>query len=93
MLTPCSSEADGDQTERVISERVPASEGGARARGKSDDDRTTMPRLHPLQPSRSKFRIQRMLFIIANARRVSEGMDAVGPCVAVARARGPQQDR
>jgi len=26
---PCSSEAEGDQTERVISERVPASEGGA----------------------------------------------------------------
>ena len=69
-----SSEADGDQTERVISERVPASEGGARAPGKSDDDRATMPRLHPLQPSRSKFRIRRMHIIIATARRVSVGL-------------------
>ena len=31
-----SSEAEGDQTERVISERVPASEGGARALGTSE---------------------------------------------------------
>ena len=30
------SEAEGDQTERVISERVPASEGGARAPGMSE---------------------------------------------------------
>ena len=36
MLTPCSSAAEGDQTERVISERVPASEGAARARMMSD---------------------------------------------------------
>ena len=36
MLTPCSSEAEGDQTERVISERVPASEGAARAPGMSE---------------------------------------------------------
>ena len=31
-----SSEAEGDQTERVISERVPASEGVARAPGMSE---------------------------------------------------------
>ena len=31
-----SSEAEGDQTERVISERVPASEGEARAPGMSE---------------------------------------------------------
>ena len=34
--TQGSSEADGDQTERVISERVPAREGGARAPGMSE---------------------------------------------------------
>jgi len=33
-----SSEAEGDQTERVISERVPASEGAARAPGMSRCD-------------------------------------------------------
>jgi hypothetical protein len=31
------------------------------------------------------------LFIIATAHRVSVGMDAVGPCVAVARAGGPRE--
>jgi len=36
LLSQGSSEAEGDQTERVISERVPASEGGARASGMSE---------------------------------------------------------
>ena len=35
MLTPCYSEAEVDQTERVISEQVPAGEGEARVPGMS----------------------------------------------------------
>ena len=37
------------------------------------------------------FRIQRRLFIIATAHRVSVGMDAGRPCVAVARAGRPRE--
>ena len=36
LLSQGSSEAEGDQTERVISERVPAREGVARAPGMSE---------------------------------------------------------
>ena len=35
MLTPCYSEAEVDQTERLISEQVPAGEGEARVPGMS----------------------------------------------------------
>ena len=35
------------------------------------------------------FRIQRMHFIIATAHRVSEGMDAVGPCDSRSQGRRP----